>query len=292
MVYRIGIDGGGTKTLGVLINEKGQILGQKEAGPANFLTVGLDQAIKNIEAVIYGLCKEHNLSLNDVKIGMGLAGVGREKDKKILTEALSGRNFDSVIETDAVAALMAATEGKDGIIVAAGTGSIAYGIRGGKQVRVGGWGYLLGDEGSGYYIGKRAMMEACRSYDGRSKHSLLHEIVLDYFACINHDDFISFIYEQPPLRQQVADLTRKVADVANKKQDSLAIQILEDAASELAQLAITAAKRLDYQDEEFALGFVGGVFRAGDHIEKPFREKVLEVFPKAKIEPCLHHPAV
>ena len=170
MKYRIGIDGGGTKTLGVLITENGDILGYKEAGPSNFLSVGLDETVKNLETVIYGLCMDQGLSLKDVKIGMGLAGVGREKDKETLKEALQSRNFDFVVDTDVVAALMAATEGGDGVVVIGGTGSIAYGIRGGKTVRVGGWGYLLGDEGSGYYIGKRAMIEACRSYDGRSEN--------------------------------------------------------------------------------------------------------------------------
>lgn len=292
MKYRIGIDGGGTKTLGVLITENGDILGYKEAGPSNFLSVGLDETVKNLETVIYGLCMDQGLSLKDVKIGMGLAGVGREKDKETLKEALQSRNFDFVVDTDVVAALMAATEGGDGVVVIGGTGSIAYGIRGGKTVRVGGWGYLLGDEGSGYYIGKRAMIEACRSYDGRSEKSLLHEAVLDYFACENHDDFISFIYELPPIRHQVADLTRKVADLANRKQDPLAITIMKDAAKELALLAVTAAKRLEFGDEEFTLGYFGGVFKAGDYIVKTFKDEVKTAFSKARIEPCLHNPAI
>ena len=132
MKYRIGIDGGGTKTLGVLITENGDILGYKEAGPSNFLSVGLDETVKNLETVIYGLCMDQGLSLKDVKIGMGLAGVGREKDKETLKEALQSRNFDFVVDTDVVAALMAATEGGDGVVVIGGTGSIAYGIRGGR----------------------------------------------------------------------------------------------------------------------------------------------------------------
>ncbi len=292
MGYRIGIDGGGTKTLGVLINEKGDVLGRKETGPSNFLTVGLEEAVINIETVVYGLCLEHNLVLSDVKLGIGLAGVGREADKKVMTEALKGRNFNFVLDSDAYIALMAATEGQDGLAVIAGTGSIAYGLKGKVQARCGGWGYLLGDEGSGYYIGQRAMFEACRSYDGRSIPSKLTEVVWDYFACDNQGDLVHLIYEQPPIRQQVAGLTRKVAELAKKEKDALAIVILEEAALELALAATTLAKKLGLDKQEFPLGLIGGVFKAGEFILKPFKKKVLESCPKAKISPCLHNPAI
>lgn len=292
MTYRLGIDGGGTKTLGVLINEKGDVLGRKETGPSNFLSVGLEEAVINIQTVVYELCREHNLDLADVKIGIGLAGIGREADKKIMTEALRGRNFNFVLDSDAYIALMAATEGQDGLAVIAGTGSIAYGRKGEVQTRTGGWGYLLGDEGSGYYIGKRAMFEACRSYDGRSIPSKLTEVVWDYFACDNQDDFVHLIYEQPPIRQQVAGLTRKVAELAKKEKDTLAILILKDAALELALSATTLAKKLGLDKTEFPLGLIGGVFKAGEYILEHFEKKVLESCPKAKISPCLHEPAI
>lgn len=292
MLWRIGIDGGGTKTLGVLINESGEIVARKESGPSNFLSAGLETAVKNIETVVYELCLRKNLPLTEVKIGIGVAGAGREVDKKIITEALQGRGWDFVLESDAYIALMAATEGKDGIAVISGTGAIAYGKKGSTQARASGWGYLLGDEGSGYYIGRRAMIEACRSYDGRSIPSKLNQIVYDYFACENQDDFVHIIYEQPPIRQQVAGLTRKVAELANKEQDALAIEILEDAAAELAHSVVTVAKKLNLEKEKFPLGLIGGVFKAGDYIITPFKEKVLKSCPYAEISSCRHEPAV
>lgn len=292
MLYRIGIDGGGSKTLGVLIDDSGTIIGKKETGPSNFLSIGLDQAVKNIETVIYELCREKNLSLSDVLVGIGVAGVGREKDKRIIAEALMGRNFNFVLDSDAYIALMAATEGSDGIAVISGTGSIAFGVKGKVQARAGGWGYLLGDEGSGFYIGRRAMIEACRSFDGRESPSKLTEIVLDYFACDNQDDFVHLIYEQPPIRQQVAGLTKRVSDLANKEKDPLAIRILEDAAKELALAAITVIKKLGLEKEEFPLGLIGGVFKTGDFIIEPFRKMVLEASPRANIGRCIHDPSV
>lgn len=292
MLWRIGIDGGGTKTAGVLISDAGEIVARSESGPSNFLSVGLDTAVKNIENVVYDLCLKKDLLPKEVKIAIGVAGAGRENDKLIITQGLSGRGWDFILNSDAYIALMAATEGSDGIATIAGTGSIAYGVKNGIESRAGGWGYLLGDEGSGYYIGRRAMIEACRSYDGRAISSKLTQVVLDYFACDNQDDFVQEIYEHPPIRQQIAGLTRKVADLASKENDTLAISILNDAGRELALATVTVANKLGLTSEEFPIGLIGGVFKAGDFVLQPFTEQVKASCPKANIGPCKHEPAV
>ena len=161
--FIIGIDGGGTKTAAVIADVQGTILARRSGGPANFHISGVERASRTIVALMKDCCVSAGCSLNDVGASIiGLAGAGRAGDKKEIAKGIlkvaSSKNVklrNLSIESDARVALEGAFKGGPGIVVIAGTGSIVYGKDvNGNIHRAGGWGRILGDEGSGFSIGR------------------------------------------------------------------------------------------------------------------------------------------
>ncbi len=161
MVY-LGIDGGGSKTAFVLEDESGQILGRAETGPSNWLSAGKEEAGRNIAAGIRQL-----EAVPDV-VGCGFAGAGRPEGIQFFKDSLSALlpKAQIFVETDAFISYIGAIGLEPGILLIAGTGSIAIGRRrDGSMIRVGGWGPIFGDEGSGFWIGREAIQAALRAND-------------------------------------------------------------------------------------------------------------------------------
>ncbi|MDB4893831.1 MAG: hypothetical protein JWN15_93, partial [Firmicutes bacterium] len=159
----LGIDGGGTKTRCLAADGAGCILGEGLAGPSNYQVLGMDGAVAAVMAAVAEALGVAGADLADVEaVCAGLAGVGRPEDHAVMTAALPfAAPVKLRVVPDAHIALAGALGGQPGAVVISGTGSIAYGIdAGGRTARAGGWGWLLGDEGSGSDIGKRAIMAA------------------------------------------------------------------------------------------------------------------------------------
>jgi len=161
-VIFLGIDGGGSKTAFVLEDENNKILGRIETGPSNWLSAGKEEAGRNIAAGIRQLN-----SFPDV-VGCGFAGAGRPDSIQFFKESLSALlpKAQIFVETDAFVSYVGAIGLEPGMLLIAGTGSIAIGRRpDGSMVRVGGWGPIFGDEGSGFWIGREAIQAALRAND-------------------------------------------------------------------------------------------------------------------------------
>lgn len=180
MGYIVGVDGGGTKTTAVVTDATGAVIGLGRGGAGNYQTIGLDNATDAIASAIGGAIQEAASTGgiapadldNELIVVLGLAGADRPRDKANLQKALMAKLPAKprylVIENDARIALAGATGGKPGVVLIAGTGSIALGIdEQGQTIRCGGWGPILGDEGSGYAMGKAALIAVMRDYDGR-----------------------------------------------------------------------------------------------------------------------------
>lgn len=164
MLY-IGIDGGGTKTKMVLFDENGSRLKELILPTVHVLTQPQDQSIEILRDGVNQLDPDHTAI-----IGAGLAGYGQQKELRdkieyICKEAFEDRTF--VVESDVRIAIEGALDGHDGIVVIAGTGSIALSLKNNKLTRCGGWGYQLGDEGSAYWIAKKMFNIFCKEIDGR-----------------------------------------------------------------------------------------------------------------------------
>jgi glucosamine kinase len=232
----IGADVGGTKTA-VAVSQDGKVVGRAE-GPGAALRPGraLVSASTIADVVRQGLAGAGLLS-GDVLV-VGAAGAGREPERDELRKALRGENVAAtvIVTTDIDIALAAAFADGPGIVVSAGTGSVAVGRDGsGKQYRIGGYGWQMGDEGSGYAIGRAALGAVSRAIDGRSPKTALSDRLLKATRSDDYEDLVRWAAGASPA--EVAALAPHVLAVAASG-DTLAQGIADYAARELSQLAI------------------------------------------------------
>lgn len=300
MDYIVGIDGGASKTIVLLVDREGSIRAIRESGPANYHTVGLEVAIDHIAEVMNSaLTEAHITDFKNVLVIMGLAGIDRPKDEERMRQLLLHR-FDSlnntslVLVNDAYIALVGAVKGEHGVVVNAGTGVIAMGINSArKSARAGGWGYLLGDEGGGYWIGKQALKAVLRGYDGRGRTTILCDLIKKHFSLDQMEDILEVVYNRKLAPQEIASLTPLVFEGA-EAEDKVAISILERAGQELGLSARAVIERLDMAGEEFKLATIGGVFKG--NYTKPlmdsFAKVVRKVAPHCQIIEPAYPPEV
>lgn len=176
--YIVGIDGGGSKTDAILVGMDGTVFAETSGGPSNLTITGVRQAVFTVFDLIHACAQKHNVdSSTIVNVVAGLAGAGRSAERADFIDSLLSYSLKKKfplkqirVETDARIALEAAFAGGPGIVVVAGTGSIVlYRTEGDKILRAGGWGKLLGDEGSGYAVARDALNAVFRQVDGREK---------------------------------------------------------------------------------------------------------------------------
>src|SRR5918997_1036316 len=239
----IGADVGGTKTA-VAVSEDGKILGRAD-GPGGAVRPGRALvAATTITEVVRRALSEAGRLTADVMV-VGAAGAGREPEREELRKALRAENIapSVVVTTDIDIALAAAFDDGPGIVVSAGTGSVAVGRdKGGKRHRIGGYGWQMGDEGSGYAIGRAALGAVSRAADGRSPGTALSERILTATRSADFDALVRWAAGASPA--EVAALAPHVVAVAAQG-DPLAQGIMDYAARELSQLAICLLPRMD-----------------------------------------------
>lgn len=290
----LGIDGGGTKTHAVLINDDQIILGEGINGAGNPLRVGVEKAINNILAAIEKADDTARRSKIDiVSAQIGLAGVRREDLRYLIRnrfrEILRIRKVE--VTTDAEIALYAATEGKEGLVIIAGTGSVCMGRNSkGEMASAGGWGPLAGDEGGGAGISRRALQLIAKSSDGRGKTTKLADYAVDYFRAGRLEDLSVAIYAPQVDNARIAGFAKFVSQAATEG-DEVAIEVLNEAGKELGLAATAVVQKLKMQRRKFPIGKVGSVFNSGELVTKPLMEKVNEVAPKAFMSETQKSPA-
>jgi N-acetylglucosamine kinase-like BadF-type ATPase len=209
---------------------------------------------------------------------LGLTG-GNERTRAAVREAIPAEELH--IEHDQVPALASVTRGEPGIVVIAGTGTIAYGENGrGESASCSGWGYLIGDEGAGFWIAKQAIAAACRAYDGRGEPTRL---VGKLTAAAGVEDLWQLhrlIYSGQMSRAQMAALAAVTPEAATEG-DAAARRILRDAGRELGLSAGTVARKLGFGESRVMVGMVGGVFRGSEAVKRAFRREVRRHAPGA-----------
>lgn len=285
MGYLIGIDGGGTKTKAVLADKDCNVLKEIHRGGANYQIKGPNPVAETIISAVDELLGSRGIDLNRVEmITAGLAGVERRKDKKILLETLTEKKekFETsrlCLVNDMETALYGAFEGKPGVIVNIGTGAIALGKNtDGTVRRADGWGYLLGDEGSGFWIGLEAIKRSLRDRDGRGKSTNLREEIRDYFDLSKIDLVVNHVYgiEKSDISNETAALSPLVMNQA-KEGDSVARNILKEAREKVTETSMSVIRSLGFEEKSFQFALVGGVVE--NERSREFRNRI-----KADIE--------
>ena len=287
----LGIDGGGTKTHAVLIDEFGEIAGEGFSGASNPLRVGIERAVSNIFKAADNACDDAGRSRTDiVAIECGLAGVRREDLRRSVRQRISENYRLKAVEvlTDAEIALYGVNSGKAALVVIAGTGSICLGRNDkGKTAIAGGWGPLAGDEGGGAGIARRALQAVAKAVDGRGEPTILSRYATEYFRTSTPEDVMVAIYTPQTDNAKIAGFARFVVKAAKEK-DNIALEILKEGGAELGIAAVAVIKKLKLQKKTLPIGFVGSIFRAGKLITDSLIETVHTEAPCAfLVEPKL-----
>jgi N-acetylglucosamine kinase-like BadF-type ATPase len=292
--YLMGVDGGGSKTMAMLADETGLVLGRGTAGASNFQVIGHQAAQAAIQAAMSAAWTNAGLAPQPLSgFGVGLAGVDRPGERTLFQQWATETHPQAqvVIANDAELVLAAGTPAGWGLALICGTGSIVYGCSPtGQLARADGWGHLLGDEGSGYAIGLAALRAVMRAYDGRGPATALSEAILASWALATATDLVARVYQELQGKQEIAALAATVEAVAGGG-DPVAQQILASAGRELALAAQAVAQRLELVDP-IPCALAGGVIVTGCLVRQQFESAVarlgLTLWPMTLVpEPAL-----
>lgn len=260
----LGVDGGQSGTTAVIGDDTGRVLGQGAAGPCNHAAAGEGRA--KLEAAVSGsvaaACAQAGLDSAAVRFEAACFGMsgGPDDKREILARILNAGRL--VVVTDAAIALTGAMGGGPGIIVIAGTGSIALGRNAaGREARAGGWGYVFGDEGGAFDIGRQALRAALRMEEGWGPETSLRAMLLDATGAANINEVLHLFYTPAWPRSRVATLAPEV-DRAAADSDAVAQSILARASQDLALLAASVRTQLWEAGEAADVAYIGGVFRS------------------------------
>ena len=281
----VGVDGGGSKTLVTVADDRGTEVVTVEGGASAVRPGAMEASSTTIAAAVRDALAAGGMSHVLPKVlCVGVAGVGREPERQALWQSLTGADLaeEVVVHTDATIALDDAFGEGPGILLIAGTGSIAYG-RGptGARARCGGWGPVIGDEGSGSWLGRRALSIVTAAHDGREPETTLTGAVLTAAQVDQLEDLIPWAAAATPA--MLAGLAPAVASAAEGG-DLRANALLSIAAEELA-LHVRALARQLFGDEQAAapLAFAGGLLTRGSLLRKRLEHRLKSAVPGAQL---------
>jgi len=295
MKYYIGVDGGASKTAAMVIDENSDVHGRGLAGGSNHLRVGIDEATRNIERAVNKALVEAGVPIRDIEYAYcGIAGSDHPVHRQRVIDSLRiffpHGNF--IVDTDARIALTGAVGFGAGVVIIAGTGSVAFGRNAsGGEARAGGWGPTLGDEGSGFWIAREGLSAIVRAHDGRGFATLMTQLLCQDYDMCSPVDLPRFVYATTTHADDIARYGKLVIEAAQNG-DDVAHEILARAGAELAECVLGVARKLHMTDTEFAVAHVGGAFHAGDLLLNPMRLRLNRDAPGATLIPPRDEPVL
>ena len=278
-----GVDGGGTKTTAICCSPDGKEIARRVFGPFNLNSIGT-QAFESI-------LKELVLFLNETgncrALCMGAAGITNSRVAECAKAVLGKTGIPYKLMGDFEIAHTGALDGKEGIILIAGTGSVCYGKnRAGSTAMAGGWGHLIGDAGSGYGIGRDALSAIARMHDGYGEPTILKDLLARELKLDTAEKIVSYVYSND--KSAVAALS-PIVDKAYSMGDAVATQIIRSNAEALVQLVKAVASRLNFNSCNVAL--LGGLLESQTALRKEFEILMAENAPSLHCVPPLHSAA-
>ena len=290
-MHVLGIDAGGTKTICYLADADAKVLGEGRAGGANLKADGELAVEKALHTVMEQALGGRRDDVDAICLGM--AGADRDDEKALVREILRriGARSRTVVVNDALVALVAGVGDAPGVVIVSGTGSIAYGRSGERAARAGGWGHVLGDEGGGYWIARRALQAVARATDGRGPATALTARVLEHFGVRQPQQLIAEIYDRQLRHHAIAQAARLVQQ-AHDAGDAVAAQILGSAADELLSAARSVVERLRMRDEAVQFVLAGGVFAGVPWLADALARRLPALAPRAEVRRLGVEPAL
>jgi glucosamine kinase len=288
--YYVGIDGGGSRLRVVVVTGDLQICAEASGDSANPSVVGRDEAANRIQMSVGSALSSARLSPNLISaVGIGIAGAAAAHSadwlRTVIGEVLPDAKI--ALSSDFEIALVGANGARYGVLILAGTGSVACGINdSGDYLKIGGWGYLIGDEGSGFWIGREALRAVTRAFDVRAPSTLLTDKILNALELQSPAEIISWLYgSQSAQTPTVAGLAPLVLDAAATG-DPVAVSIINSAADELALLGQTVCQRLNIRAPKFA--FAGGLLQNPNPLSERLCARLgLSDYPQPQYPPVI-----
>lgn len=255
--YFAGVDGGGTKTAIVVVDQDGNEIVRETTTTSNAAVVGHEKAIVTLRALVTGVAQSAGLDLPLTGIWCGLSGSDRPEDHVKVRPGLQDLAEDLTLTNDAELA-MGALPHRVGVAMVSGTGSIAFGRNAsGQRHRASGWGHIFGDYGSGYDVGRKALYHYSAQVDGYGPDTSLVQRLTEYWSLPEPYSIINRVYDHATTKGDIARLSRIVVDEAGKG-DQVSQQILRDVAHDLATYADAVARKLEL-GPDLNLALVGGM---------------------------------
>ena len=284
----LGIDGGGTKTVAWLAccEPAGDpaVIGRGIAGPANPQTVELPKATQNLSRAVAAAFHDAAIEIAPVAAAvLALAGSDRQQNRKPLQDWAQRRRLARRIRVvnDALPVLTAGSPDGSGVALIAGTGSFAFGRdRDRRTARVGGWGFRFGDEGSGYALAVAGLRAAAKCADGRGPATQLLESLLHRLALQDPPELIPAISQLAADQAAIAALADVVTKTADHG-DTVAQQIIDEAARELASMIAAVVRKLGFPAAGFPIALAGGALLGSQGLQKRMKTHLgsLGLFP-------------
>jgi N-acetylglucosamine kinase-like BadF-type ATPase len=293
------VDGGGTRTIVQVADLSGEVVAESESGSSNYKSVGIKIAKENINKAVFKVIDLLNNSKEFTfkNACFGLSGNDSCEDRDIYHKII----FDSKIKdylnpastiicNDTRIGLAAGSNSKNGIMIICGTGSNCYGINEeGKEAKVNGWDYILGDEGSGYAVGIKALRALMKAYDGRGESTLLFKTILEDLNIKNVSELIRWAYNDSFSKDKIAAIAKTVCRTAEMG-DRISIKILEEEATEAVNSVTVVANKLNMADKKFDLVFVGNLFKCEKYFKSVLMKKLKSKFTQINFMPLTEKP--
>ena len=304
----LAVDGGGSKTVAWVANVRSssgrcrielEILGRGQAGPSNPRSVGFDVALSNVDLAITKALEQTAMDSSSIAVAcLSLAGAGRIEEQKRVRAWAEDRSLaqQTIVVDDVEPLRLAAMYEQDlsttaetstweqSVTLVVGTGSIACGRNGKhRSARVGGWGYLLGDEGSGFAIGMAGLRAICHSHDRSETASPFQSGMLKQLGMSTPTELVGFIYKTPLPRAQIAELSGIVLEHAD--QDPVAGKIIADSIDAMVDLVTDTVRRLELAHLSYSLALSGGILSNHSNIV----DKLLLELVQRQMAPSANH---
>ena len=304
----LAVDGGGSKTIAWIANVRSssgrcsvelEVIGRGQAGPGNPRSVGFEVALANIDLAVTSALEQASMGSSSIVVAcLSLAGAGRrEEQNRVRVWADDRRLANQTIVIDDVEPLrlaamyeqvlspsVAASTWAQSVTLVVGTGSIACGRNGQyRSARVGGWGYLLGDEGSGFAIGMAGLRAICHSHDRGEAATPIQSALLKQLGLSNPTELVGFVYKTPLPRAQIAELGGIV--LAHADQDPVAGKILADSIDAMVHLVTDTVRRLELAHLSYSLALSGGILSNHSNIV----DRLLIELERRQLAPSVTH---
>lgn len=284
----LGIDGGGTKTAALIMDTRGRILGVGEGGPSTYGIQPDAATSANIQSAVESAQQSAGLKGGPFAAAfLGLGNVVSDLDRRSvhaiavdLGLAASERIGE---DHDCRVALAGGLSGRPGIVQIAGTGTSTFGINAaGQSWRSGGWGPLIDDEGSSYWLGIQAMRAAAMAADGRGQPTLLSEVVAERLALREMNELMNRLYAAEMSRTEIAALAPLVYQAAEQG-DAVSAQLIRYGCDAMADCVLTVARKLGMEKGPCELAVTGGQTKARDGLYGPLAQAVHQRLPDCKV---------